>query len=34
VAIIVWLIIPARAGSKWKSIGPFGRGGGRTRTAA
>jgi hypothetical protein len=32
VAIIVWLIIPARAGSKWKTIGPFGRG--RTRTAA
>jgi hypothetical protein len=26
VAIIVWLIVPARAGSKWKVIGPFGRG--------
>ena len=23
---IVWLIIPPRPGSKWKTIGPFGRG--------
>jgi hypothetical protein len=26
VAIVVWLIVPARAGSKWKTIGAFGRG--------
>jgi hypothetical protein len=25
-AIVVWLIVPARAGSKWKTIGAFGRG--------
>jgi hypothetical protein len=23
---IVWLVIPARPGSKWKTLGPFGRG--------
>ena len=26
VGIIVWLIVPARPDSKWKTIGPFGRG--------
>ena len=26
VGTIIWLIIPARPGSKWKTIGPFGRG--------
>jgi uncharacterized membrane protein YeaQ/YmgE (transglycosylase-associated protein family) len=26
VGAIVWLIVPARANSKWKTIGPFGRG--------
>jgi fucose permease len=26
VGIVVWLIVPARADSKWKAIGPFGRG--------
>jgi hypothetical protein len=23
---LVWLVVPARANSKWKTIGPFGRG--------
>ncbi len=32
VAVIIWLIIPPRADSKWKTLGPFGRG--RSRTAA
>ena len=26
VGTIIWLIIPPRAGSKWKTLGPFGRG--------
>ena len=26
VGTIVWLLVPARAESKWKTIGPFGRG--------
>ena len=26
VGTIIWLVIPARPGSKWKTIGPFGRG--------
>jgi hypothetical protein len=25
IGVIVWLVIPAKAGSKWKSVGPFGR---------
>ena len=29
VGVIVWLIVPPRPDSKWKTIGPFGRGGGR-----
>jgi MFS family permease len=32
VGTIIWLVIPARPDSKWKSIGPFGRG--RARSAA
>jgi hypothetical protein len=26
VGAIVWLVIPARPDSKWKTVGPFGRG--------
>jgi hypothetical protein len=26
VGTLIWLIVPARDGSKWKTIGPFGRG--------
>jgi hypothetical protein len=26
VGVIIWLVIPARPESKWKRIGPFGRG--------
>ena len=26
VGVIVWLIVPAKPESKWKNIGPFGRG--------
>jgi hypothetical protein len=26
IAIIVWLVWPAKADSKWKRLGPFGRG--------
>ena len=25
VGVLIWLVIPAKAHSKWKSIGPFGR---------
>jgi hypothetical protein len=31
VGVVVWLVWPPRAGSKWKTIGPFGRGRGRGR---
>ena len=30
VAIIVWLLVPARRDSRWKLQGPFGKGDGRT----
>lgn len=30
VAVVVWLLWPARADSRWKLQGPFGRGDGRT----
>ena len=33
VGAIVWLIVPPRADSKWKTIGPFGRGGTRRVTS-
>jgi hypothetical protein len=23
--LVIWLLVPARAGSKWKRLGPFGR---------
>jgi hypothetical protein len=26
VGTLIWLLVPARADSKWKTIGPFGRG--------
>jgi len=25
VGVIIWLVVPAKANSKWKTIGPFGR---------
>jgi hypothetical protein len=27
IGVLMWLVWPAREGSKWKQIGPFGRGG-------
>ena len=30
VAVIIWLLWPAKADSRWKLQGPFGRGDGRT----
>jgi hypothetical protein len=33
VGVVVWLIVPPRAESKWKTIGPFGRGQKRRVTA-
>lgn len=30
VAVVIWLLIPGRADSRWKLQGPFGRGDGRT----
>jgi len=29
-AILIWLMIPARAASRWKLDGPFGKGSGKT----
>ena len=29
-AIVVWLLIPAKPASRWKIQGPFGKGGGKT----
>jgi hypothetical protein len=26
VGALIWLVVPARADSKWKTLGPFGRG--------
>jgi hypothetical protein len=26
VGTLIWLLVPARADSKWKTVGPFGRG--------
>ena len=34
IGIIVWLLVPARADSLWKKIGPFGRGGDKRRREA
>lgn len=34
VGVIVWLLVPARADSLWKRIGPFGRGGDKRRREA
>jgi hypothetical protein len=30
ISILVWLLIPARAASRWKLDGPFGKGSGKT----
>ena len=30
VAVVIWLLFPARQDSRWKLQGPFGRGDGRT----
>ena len=34
VGVIVWLIVPAKADSKWKTLGPVGRGDPRKAAAA
>ena len=31
IGVIVWLVVPPRADSLWKKIGPFGRGGDKGR---
>ena len=31
IGILVWLVVPAKADSLWKRIGPFGRGGSKER---
>jgi fucose permease len=33
IGVIVWLAWPAKPGSKWKTLGPFGRGGDRSAGA-
>jgi hypothetical protein len=33
VGVVVWLIVPARAGAKWKTIGVLGRGSSAERRA-
>jgi fucose permease len=33
IGVVVWLVWPAKPGSKWKTLGPFGRGRGRDRSA-
>ncbi len=30
IGVLVWLVLPARADSRWKLIGPFGKGDGRS----
>ena len=34
IGILVWLVIPPRADSMWKKVGPFGRGGDKRRREA
>jgi hypothetical protein len=34
VGILIWLVVPPRADSLWKKIGPFGRGGSKKRREA
>jgi hypothetical protein len=31
IGVVIWLVVPARADSLWKKIGPFGRGGDKAR---
>jgi hypothetical protein len=31
VGVVVWLVVPPRADSLWKKVGPFGRGGSKRR---
>jgi hypothetical protein len=31
IGVIVWLVVPPRADSLWKKVGPFGRGGSKAR---
>jgi len=31
IGVIIWLVVPPRADSLWKKVGPFGRGGSRKR---
>ena len=33
VGVVIWLVVPAKADSLWKKIGPFGRGGSKRRRA-
>ena len=34
IGVLIWLIVPPRADSLWKKIGPFGRGGDKKRREA
>jgi len=34
VGVVIWLVVPPRADSLWKKIGPFGRGGDKKRREA
>jgi hypothetical protein len=31
IGVIIWLVVPPRADSMWKKVGPFGRGGSKRR---
>jgi hypothetical protein len=31
IGVIIWLVVPPRADSLWKKVGPFGRGGSKRR---
>ncbi len=34
IGVIIWLVVPPRADSLWKKVGPFGRGGNKGRREA
>ena len=34
IGVVIWLVVPPRAESLWKKIGPFGRGGDKRRREA
>ena len=34
IGVIIWLVVPPRADSLWKKVGPFGRGGDKKRREA